>query len=49
MKTVRALLAKEVVPQFPGWEAAGAVPRDFYRRLGELGVLDRHKRGVHVR
>jgi acyl-CoA dehydrogenase len=38
-ETVRELIAKEVVPQFPGWEAAGAVPRDFYRRLGELGVL----------
>jgi acyl-CoA dehydrogenase len=38
-ETVRALIAKEVVPQFPGWEAAGAVSRDFYHRLGELGVL----------
>jgi acyl-CoA dehydrogenase len=38
-ETVRALIAKEVVPQFPDWEAAGAVSRDFYRRLGELGVL----------
>jgi len=37
--TVRDFLAREVVPIFPAWEKAGAAPRDFYRRLGKLGVL----------
>ncbi|MBN6056704.1 acyl-CoA dehydrogenase family protein [Nonomuraea sp. RK-328] len=37
--TVRDFLAREVVPVFPEWEKAGAPPRDFYRLLGELGVL----------
>jgi alkylation response protein AidB-like acyl-CoA dehydrogenase len=37
--TVRDFLAREVVPVFPQWEKAGAAPRDFYRRLGKLGVL----------
>jgi alkylation response protein AidB-like acyl-CoA dehydrogenase len=37
--TVRAFLAKEVVPEFGDWEARGAPPRDFYRRAGEVGLL----------
>ncbi|MER5768627.1 acyl-CoA dehydrogenase family protein [Streptomyces sp. NPDC001985] len=36
---VREFLAKEAVPHLPDWVAARAVSRDFYRRLGELGVL----------
>jgi acyl-CoA dehydrogenase len=36
--TVRSFLEKEVVPEFPAWEAAGAPPRDLYRRIGELGI-----------
>jgi alkylation response protein AidB-like acyl-CoA dehydrogenase len=37
--TARDFLAKEVVPHFPAWERTGLIPRDFYYRLGELGVL----------
>ncbi len=36
---IRQFLADEVVPHYPDWEKAGQVPRDFYRRLGELGVF----------
>ncbi|GAA4729981.1 acyl-CoA dehydrogenase family protein [Nocardioides endophyticus] len=32
-------IAKEVVPHHDNWEQQGHVPRDFYNRLGELGVL----------
>ena len=37
--TVRAFIAKEVVPVHAEWEKAGHAPRDFYRKLGELGVF----------
>lgn len=36
---IRDFIAAEVVPVFPQWEEAGHPPRDFYRRLGELGVF----------
>jgi alkylation response protein AidB-like acyl-CoA dehydrogenase len=36
---VRTFLAKEVVPAFPEWEKAGAVPRELYLKLGELGAI----------
>jgi len=35
-RTVRAFVEKEVVPQVNAWEEAGRIPRDFWRRLGEL-------------
>ncbi|KLL10799.1 acyl-CoA dehydrogenase family protein [Protofrankia coriariae] len=35
----RNYLTREVVPVFDDWLAAGAVPRDFFRDLGKLGVL----------
>ncbi|MEU7483956.1 acyl-CoA dehydrogenase family protein [Streptomyces sp. NPDC042319] len=38
-ETLRSFIAKEVVPVFPSWEQQGHPDRDFYRRLGELGVL----------
>ncbi|MFZ2176827.1 MAG: acyl-CoA dehydrogenase family protein [Rhodococcus sp. (in: high G+C Gram-positive bacteria)] len=38
-KTIRGFIAKEVAPVHHEWEADGHPPRDFYRRLGELGVL----------
>ncbi|KOS55169.1 acyl-CoA dehydrogenase family protein [Rhodococcus rhodochrous] len=38
-KTVRDFIAKEVAPVQHEWEADGHPPRDFYRRLGELGIL----------
>jgi acyl-CoA dehydrogenase len=38
-RTVRAFVEKEVVPQVAAWEQAGQIPRAFWRRLGELGLL----------
>lgn len=38
-QVVRAFLAKEVEPHFADWEQAGAVPRELYRRVGELGIM----------
>jgi acyl-CoA dehydrogenase len=38
-EVVRKFIAKEVVPFFPDWEKAGAPPKEFYRRAGELGIL----------
>ena len=37
--TIRDFIAKEVVPVYPEWEQAGRAPKDFYRKLGELGVF----------
>lgn len=36
---IRGFLEREVVPEFGRWTEDGLVPRDFFRRLGELGVL----------
>lgn len=36
---VRDFLEKEAVPAHPDWEEAGEVPREVFRRLGELGVM----------
>ncbi|WP_055589252.1 acyl-CoA dehydrogenase family protein [Streptacidiphilus griseoplanus] len=36
---VRRFLAEEVVPAHPEWERAGHPPREFFLRLGELGVF----------
>ena len=38
-RTVRAFVEKEVVPHVDGWEEDGRIPRAFWRRLGELGLL----------
>ena len=38
-RTVRAFVEKEVVPHVDNWEDAGRIPRPFWRRLGELGLL----------
>lgn len=38
-KTIRDFIAKEVVPQYHDWEKQGHPPREFYNRLGDLGVL----------
>ncbi|MEU1781664.1 acyl-CoA dehydrogenase family protein [Streptomyces abikoensis] len=38
-RTIRDVIAAEVVPHYDEWRAAGAVPRAFYKRLGELGVF----------
>ncbi|MBP0461805.1 acyl-CoA dehydrogenase family protein [Streptomyces montanisoli] len=37
--TLRAFIEGEVVPHYDEWLAAGQVPRDFYHKLGELGVF----------
>lgn len=37
--TVRRLVENEVVPRYADWESAGHVPREFARRLGELGIM----------
>ncbi|GAB2626370.1 acyl-CoA dehydrogenase family protein [Streptomyces capparidis] len=38
-ETVRAFLLKEVVPHYAQWESLGHPPREFYLRMGELGLL----------
>ena len=38
-KTLRAFIQAEVVPHYQEWFDAGIVPRDFYYKLGELGVF----------
>jgi acyl-CoA dehydrogenase len=35
----RAFVAKEVVPNYAGWERAGQMPRGVFERLGSLGLL----------
>ncbi len=36
---VRSVLARDVVPHYAEWEQAGRIPKQFYRQLGELGIL----------
>ncbi|MFI5375622.1 MAG: acyl-CoA dehydrogenase family protein [Candidatus Rokuibacteriota bacterium] len=38
-RTVRAFVEKEVAPHVDAWEEAGRLPRELWRRLGELGFL----------
>jgi alkylation response protein AidB-like acyl-CoA dehydrogenase len=38
-ETIRDFIAAEVVPYYSEWMDAGAVPRDFYKKLGALGVF----------
>ncbi|MER5770000.1 acyl-CoA dehydrogenase family protein [Streptomyces sp. NPDC001985] len=38
-ETVRAFIEAEVVPVYDEWYAAGQAPRDFYTKLGELGIF----------
>ncbi|MFV2178647.1 acyl-CoA dehydrogenase family protein [Actinomadura sp. LOL_016] len=37
--TIRDFIEAEVAPSYEEWEAAGHPPRDFYNKLGELGVF----------
>jgi alkylation response protein AidB-like acyl-CoA dehydrogenase len=37
--TIREFIAREVVPYYAGWERDGHVPRELYRKLGDLGVF----------
>jgi acyl-CoA dehydrogenase len=36
---LRRFIDREVVPRAPDWEAAGMLPRELYRQMGELGFL----------
>jgi acyl-CoA dehydrogenase len=36
---LRKFIAREVVPHAPQWEAAGLLPRELYRQMGDLGFL----------
>ena len=36
---LRDFIAREVVPQREKWDELGRPERDFFRRLGELGIL----------
>jgi len=38
-QAVRAFVEREVTPYVLGWEAAGEVPRELFRKLGSLGYL----------
>jgi len=38
-QTVRDFIAKEVAPVYEKWEEDGHPPREFYNRMGELGLL----------
>ena len=36
---LRRFIAREVVPHAPAWDAAGMLPPELYRQMGELGFL----------
>jgi acyl-CoA dehydrogenase len=36
---VRDVIGKEVVPHFPEWEKAGHPPREFFPKLGAVGII----------
>jgi acyl-CoA dehydrogenase len=36
---VREFVAREIVPHYADWEHAGEVPREFFRKLGAIGVM----------
>lgn len=38
-ETIRAFIAEEVAPVYQQWEDQGYVPREFYKKLGTLGVF----------
>jgi alkylation response protein AidB-like acyl-CoA dehydrogenase len=38
-RSVRAFVEKEIAPHVAAWEDAGQIPRELWRRLGELGFL----------
>ena len=37
--TVRRFVEEEIVPNVDEWEERGQIPRDLFRRMGELGFL----------
>ncbi|NLU71278.1 acyl-CoA dehydrogenase [Streptomyces sp. HNM0575] len=38
-QTIRDFIQAEAVPHYQGWAEQGYVPREFYKKLGELGVF----------
>jgi acyl-CoA dehydrogenase len=38
-RAIRTFVEKEVAPHVDAWEEAGRIPRELWRRLGELGFL----------
>jgi acyl-CoA dehydrogenase len=36
---IREFTEREIVPRYAEWEQAGEVPRSFFRKLGEIGVM----------
>ncbi|MBO8184895.1 acyl-CoA dehydrogenase family protein [Streptomyces spirodelae] len=38
-RTIRDFIADQVVPHYPQWAEQGHVPKEFYKKLGELGVF----------
>ncbi|WP_240500790.1 acyl-CoA dehydrogenase family protein, partial [Streptomyces albus] len=38
-QTIRDFIAAEVVPHYPQWAEQGYVPRELYKKLGDLGVF----------
>ena len=38
-RSIRAFVEKEITPRVAAWEDEGRIPRDVWRRLGELGFL----------
>jgi acyl-CoA dehydrogenase len=36
---IRDFVAKEVVPRYGEWEKLGHIPREFFRKLGDIGVM----------
>jgi len=36
---IREFTRREIVPHYPDWERAGQVPREFFRALGDIGVM----------
>jgi len=36
---IREFTEREIVPRYGDWEKAGEVPRSFFRKLGEIGVM----------
>ena len=36
---IREFIAEEVLPVYPEWEKQGHAPREFYYKLGELGLF----------
>ena len=37
---IRDFIEAEVVPYYDEWFEAGIVPRDFYQKLGKLGIFE---------